>query len=69
MKIIVLGAGQVGSSVAEVLAKEANDITIVDTDGKKLQELQDRMDIRTVQGQAAHPEVLGRAGGEDADMI
>ncbi|WP_455197008.1 Trk system potassium transporter TrkA [Kaarinaea lacus] len=69
MKIIVLGAGQVGSSVAEVLAKEANDITIVDTDGKKLQELQDRLDIRTVQGQAAHPEVLGRAGGEDADMI
>ncbi|HEY5604130.1 MAG TPA: Trk system potassium transporter TrkA [Gammaproteobacteria bacterium] len=69
MKIIVLGAGQVGSSVAEVLAKEANDITIVDTDGKKLQELQDRLDVRTVQGHASHPEVLGRAGGEDADMI
>ncbi|NOZ52142.1 MAG: Trk system potassium transporter TrkA [Gammaproteobacteria bacterium] len=69
MKIIVLGAGQVGSSVAEVLAKEANDITVVDTDAKKLQDLQDRMDIRTVQGQAAHPEVLERAGGEDADMI
>ena len=45
MKIIVLGAGQVGSSVAEVLAKEANDITVVDIDGAKLQELQDRMDI------------------------
>lgn len=69
MKIIVLGAGQVGSSVAEVLAKEANDITVVDTDGQKLQDLQDRMDIRTVLGEAAHPEVLGRAGGEDADMI
>ena len=69
MKIIVLGAGQVGSSVAEVLAKEANDITVVDTDSAKLQELQDRMDIRTIVGQAAHPEILGRAGGEDADMI
>lgn len=69
MKIIVLGAGQVGSSVAEVLAKEANDITVVDTDAQKLQDLQDRLDIRTVQGQAAYPEVLGRAGGEDADMI
>jgi trk system potassium uptake protein TrkA len=69
MKIIILGAGQVGSSVAEVLAKEANDITMVDLDVNKLQELQDRLDIRTVVGQAAHPEVLGRAGAEDADMI
>ena len=69
MKIIILGAGQVGSSVAEVLAKEANDITMVDLDVNKLQELQDRLDIRTVVGQAAHPEVLGRAGAEDADMV
>ena len=69
MKIIVLGAGQVGSSVSEVLAKEANDITVVDTDADKLSELQDRLDIRTVVGHAAYPEVLGRAGAEDADMI
>ncbi len=69
MKIIVLGAGQVGSSVSEVLANEANDITVVDTSVQKLQELQDRLDIRTVVGQAAHPEILGRAGAEDADMI
>ncbi|WP_455209979.1 Trk system potassium transporter TrkA [Kaarinaea lacus] len=69
MKIIILGAGQVGSSVAEVLAKEANDITMVDLDVNKLQELQDRLDIRTIVGQAAHPEVLGRAGAEDADMV
>ena len=69
MKIIILGAGQVGSSVAEVLAKEANDITIVDVDAQKLLELQDRLDIRTVMGHGSHPEVLGRAGAEDADMI
>jgi len=69
MKIIVLGAGQVGTSVSEVLANEANDITVVDTSPEKLQELQDRLDIRTVVGQAAHPEVLGRAGAEDADMV
>lgn len=69
MKIIILGAGQVGSSVAEVLANEANDITMVDLDTEKLQELQDRLDIRTVVGQASHPEVLGSAGAEDADMI
>jgi len=69
MKIIVLGAGQVGSSVAEVLAKESNDITVVDVSPAKLLELQDRLDLRTVVGHAAFPEVLGRAGAEDADMI
>ncbi len=69
MKVIILGAGQVGSSVAENLASEANDITMVDTDGDKLMALQDHLDIRTVQGVASHPEVLARAGAEDADMV
>lgn len=69
MKIIILGAGQVGSSVAENLANEANDITVVDTDTRRLHELQERLDIRTVVGRASFPSVLRRAGGEDADMI
>jgi len=69
MKIIILGAGQVGSSLANHLASEANDITVVDSDSKRLQELQDRLDLRTVAGQASHPDVLRRAGAEDADMI
>jgi len=69
MKIIILGSGQVGSSVAENLASEANDITVVDTDSKRLRELQDRLDLRAVVGHASHPEVLRRAGAEDADMI
>ncbi len=69
MKIIILGAGQVGSSVADNLANEANDITIVDVDQARLQLLKDRLDIRTVAGVASHPEVLSRAGAEDADMI
>ncbi len=69
MKIIILGAGQVGSSVAANLAREANDITVVDVDSKLLQDLQDRLDIRTVHGQGSHPDVLRRAGAEDADMI
>ncbi len=69
MKIIVLGAGQVGSSVAENLAREANDITVVDVDTRALHELQDRLDLRTVTGHASHPDVLRRAGAEDADMI
>jgi len=69
MKILILGAGQVGTSVAHNLASEANDITVIDRNGDILQELQDHLDIRTVQGNASHPEVLKRAGCEDADMI
>jgi trk system potassium uptake protein len=69
MKIIILGAGQVGSSVATNLSREFNDITLVDTNSKLLQELQDHLDIRTVQGFASYPHVLAQAGAEDADMI
>ena len=69
MKIIILGAGQVGTSVAENLASEANDITVVDTDGEKLRALQDRLDIGTVMGGASHPNTLYKAGADDADML
>jgi trk system potassium uptake protein TrkA len=69
MKIIILGAGQVGSSVAENLASEANDITVVDTDLSRLGLLQDHLDIRTVVGIASYPDVLARAGAEDADLV
>ncbi|GMR19430.1 MAG: Trk system potassium transporter TrkA [Gammaproteobacteria bacterium] len=69
MKMIILGAGQVGSSVAENLVHEANDITIVDTDGERLTELQNRLDLRTIKGNASHPDILHAAGAEDADII
>jgi trk system potassium uptake protein TrkA len=69
MKIIILGAGQVGTSVAANLVSEANDITVVDQNPELLRELQDRFDLRTVLGHGAHPDVLMRAGAEDADMI
>jgi len=69
MKIIILGAGQVGASVAANLVSEANDITVVDIDAGRLRALQDRFDLRTVEGHGAHPDVLQRAGAEDAEMI
>ncbi|WP_207060749.1 Trk system potassium transporter TrkA [Motiliproteus sp. SC1-56] len=69
MKIIILGAGQVGATLAENLANEANDITVVDTDFSRLRELQDRLDIRTVEGQGSTPSILAQAGAEDADML
>jgi len=69
MKIIILGAGQVGASVAATLASEANDITVVDSDRQRIRELQDKFDIQVVYGHAANPSVLRRAGAEDADML
>ncbi|MEN8179829.1 MAG: Trk system potassium transporter TrkA [Pseudomonadota bacterium] len=69
MKIIILGAGQVGRSVANALASEANDITVIDQNEELLSEMQNRLDLGIVKGHAAHPDVLQRAGAEDADMI
>ncbi len=69
MKIIIIGAGQVGGTLAENLANEANDITVIDCDSSRLRELQDRLDIRTVHGQGSHPNILAQAGAEDADML
>lgn len=69
MKIIILGAGQVGGTLASNLSSEANDITVVDSNERSLRELRDRIDIGAVHGHASHPDVLLRAGIEDADML
>ena len=69
MKIIILGAGQVGASVAESLVSEANEINVIDTDAPRLRQLQDRFDLRTVVGNAALPSVLRQAGAEDTDLL
>jgi trk system potassium uptake protein len=68
MKILILGAGTVGSTAAESLSEE-NEITVVDLNGRHLRELQDRLDIRTVEGHASHPRVLEQAGAADADIL
>ncbi|PHM36385.1 potassium transporter peripheral membrane component [Xenorhabdus mauleonii] len=69
MKIIILGAGQVGGTLAENLVDENNDITVVDTDTDRLRQLQDKFDLRVVNGHGSHPRVLREAGAEDADML
>lgn len=69
MRIVILGAGQVGGSLATHLSREENDITIVDTDARRLEFLQDRVDLRTVHGFASHPQILKQAGTADADML
>lgn len=69
MKIIILGAGQVGGTLAENLASEKNDITVVDIDNERLGELQDRIDIGVINGPASHPSTLEQAGAKDADLL
>lgn len=69
MKIIILGAGRVGGTLAANLSSEANDITVVDSDVDNLRELQDRFDIGVVAGHASYPHILLQAGIEDADML
>jgi trk system potassium uptake protein len=69
MNILILGAGRVGESVAESLASEANDITIIDTDPARLALLQDRLDLKGVAGNGIQPSTLREAGIEDADLF
>lgn len=70
MKIIILGAGQVGRTAAWHLARqEANEVTVVDLNDALLRDLQDRLDIRTIVGNAAYPSILEAAGATEADMI
>jgi trk system potassium uptake protein TrkA len=68
MKILILGAGTVGSTAAESLSQE-NEVTVVDLRGSVLRELQDRLDIRTLEGHASHPRMLEQAGAADADLL
>jgi trk system potassium uptake protein len=70
MKIVILGAGQVGRTVAYQLSREeANEVTVVDVNEDILRDLQDRIDIRTVAGNGAHPSVLEAAGAAEADIL
>lgn len=69
MKIIILGAGRIGESVAENLVSERNDITVIDTNAERLRQLEDRFDLRGVVGNGVEPQVLADAGARDADLL
>lgn len=69
MRIVILGAGQVGGTLAESLAFEDHDITLIDLNEDRLRDLQHRLDIQTIHGSGAHPDILINAGIEQADMI
>jgi trk system potassium uptake protein TrkA len=69
MRVIVCGAGQVGSTIARHLANEKIDVTVIDSDPAMARRIDESYDVRGIAGHAAHPEVLERAGAADADML
>jgi trk system potassium uptake protein TrkA len=69
MQIVILGAGQVGSALAENLIKDGHEITIVDISADRLQYLQENLDLRTVQGHCSYPDILRKAGTQSADVL
>ena len=69
MKVLILGAGRVGESVAETLASEANDITVIDPSPERLRALEDRLELRGVAGNGIQPSVLRHAGADDCDLF
>jgi trk system potassium uptake protein TrkA len=70
MKILILGAGQVGRTAAYHFSREeSNEVTVIDSNEEVLRDLQDRLDIRAVAGNASHPTVLEAAGAAEADIL
>jgi trk system potassium uptake protein TrkA len=70
VKVLILGAGQVGRSAAYHLAREPdNEVTVVDSNEAVLRDLSTRLDVRTVAGNASYPSVLEAAGIADTDML
>ena len=69
MKIIICGAGQVGWQIARHLSGERNDVIVVDSDAELVSRISDTLDVQGIAGFASYPDVLERAGAEDADML
>lgn len=69
MKVVICGAGQVGYGIAERLAAEQNDVSVIDSSPHLINVIGDQLDVRGFVGHGAHPEVLAQAGAEEADMI
>lgn len=69
MKVIVCGAGQVGSNIARHLAAENNDVTVIDQSAELVRKISDMYDIQGMVGFASHPDMLESAGARDCDML
>ncbi|QEX22282.1 Trk system potassium transport protein TrkA [Hypericibacter adhaerens] len=69
MKVIICGAGQVGFNIARYLSREENDVTLIDTEPRLIEQISDTLDVQGVVGYASHPDVLEQAGARDADLL
>jgi len=69
VRVIICGAGQVGLGIAERLAAEGNDVSVIDSSAQLVQRANNMLDVRATHGNGAHPDVLARAGARDADML
>ena len=69
MKILIIGAGRIGTSVAESLVSEDNDITVIDKNPESISLLQARFDLRGIVGNALSPALLTEASANDTDLL
>ena len=69
MQILICGAGRVGRHIARVLAREGNEVTVIDRDAALVERLRASTDVNAMIGYASHPDVLERAGARNADLL
>jgi len=69
MNVLILGAGEVGFHIAQRLASEGNNVSVIDNDAARLQRVADTMDVKTILGYATHPSTLAQAGAENAELL
>lgn len=69
MRVIICGAGQVGRGIAAYLAKESNDVTLIEENAAQIAQIQGEMDVNTVHGHPSNPNILNAAGAKEADIL
>ncbi len=69
MKIIIIGAGEVGSHLAGLISRENHDIVVIDHDTEKIGKIAETLDVLAIQGKGTSPRILREAGIEKADML
>ena len=69
MKVIICGAGKVGTSIAKHLVSQKNDVTVIDQSLELINEIREKVDLKTINGSASNPSILKKAGADETDMI
>jgi trk system potassium uptake protein TrkA len=69
LKFVIIGAGEVGSSLASYLASSGKEVVVIEQDGEKCAQLDEALDVNVIKGSGTNPEILRAAGLEDADLL